>query len=354
MKDPFQADRLSMNNNPKILICAQQAGLTFIELMIVLATMAIIMGGLTTALISQSRMSVSEEELIDLQMNLRVATDRLTSILAHTGFGNFNSFNDGHTMTGTDPAGGTISINSSLSNITNQDSEDDNINSDSLIIVYGFRAIARIDSIIEEDKVKLTPFRQSSSISPSITTGNDFKRYLSFTPGMDGNSFYQVSAVNGNDVTFNRSIPVEEDYVVYMVSPVRIHLVNNSLHAQIFAYQAAVASEQFWLIAENIEDMQFQYHIDGKWADSVSASDLQKVRMVRFWLLGRSAKPVRESSTQIYELIDLVDNMADPAACVDKYEEDDIEYCVIYRVGPFNDGRMRMLSRSEVVLRNAF
>lgn len=326
----------------------RESGLTLVELLISMAAMLIIIGALTTSFISQNKLSVSEEELIDLQMNLRVATDRLTQILAHAGFGCFDSFSD-NTLTGNDPNAGSITISSFISNIDNYTSDGTTISNDSLIITYAFKSLGEIAQVLDEDKIEL-----DKDPSPAITLDNNFKKYLSFFPNIEGNKFFQVSAIEGREISFVNPVEVSEGFGVFMVSPARIYLEDSNIRVQIFAYQDASLPSQHWTIAEDIEDLQLQYSLDGQtWWDDINSSDLQDVRKIRFWLLGKSPKALKDSSSQEIEITDLSENIGDTSQCVEEFEEDGVDYCVVYRVGPFTDGHARMLSRSEVTLRNA-
>ena len=324
-------------------------GMTLVELLIAMISLIIVIGGLVTVFITQSKMSVSEEELLHLQMNLRTASDRISYALSHAGFGCYDSFDDGFTMSGNDPNGGTITISSFVSNISNNNSNSTSTNSDSVVITYGFNNIATVTSMDNDNNVV-----EFSNTGPSITTGNDFKRYLSFFPNFSGNEFRTVTSISGDSYALNSSPSTINAADVFMVSPVRIFLSNDMLYLQFFAYQSvAVEREQYWIVAENIEDLQFQYSIDGKkWFDSVGSSDLQSIRKVRFWMLGRSQNQTGVES-QVFEISDHNDYIGSTnSTCIQAYS--DSINCVMYRVGPFNDGYTRMLSRGEVVLRNVY
>ena len=336
------------------------SGLTFVELLIAMVAMTIIMGGLTAVFISQSRMSVSEEELIDLQMNLRVATDRLAHALSHAGFGCYDTFKEGYTISGNEPGGSQISINSHVYDIDNNTSSATSINSDSLVIVYGFRSIGTASSIIS-NVVKL-----DNSPSPEPDEHKEkFKNYFYFYPNTEGSYVYVLSDYDETDLelVFDTEIRASDGANVFMVSPTRIQIVDvvrkdrfgkdintPTLYFKNFSY----TSSQYWIVAENIEDMQIQYSLDGNiWQDEVASSGMKNIRMIRFWLLGKSQNPVKDTESRVFEITEATDRIDDPNnMCIDGFTVGD-EECVIYRVGPFNDGHLRMLSRSEVVLRNA-
>ena len=266
-------------------------GLTLIELLIVLVVMSLIMGGLVSAFISHSRISAAEEARMEVQQNLRVSVDRLKHVLRHAGFGCYASFAQGFAMSGDDPEGDTINISSFIEN----DTKSNQFDSGSVIIVYGFKVLGKVAEVLDDDEIKL-----NKNPSPSITTQDDFKQYLSFFPSLAGNNFYEVSNVNDRDITFTSDLPIiganlqQHDVEVYMVSPARIFLKDNNLQVQIFAYQrTAVDREQHWIVAENIEDISFQYYENGTWHDDDSTiGDMNNIRKIRFSLQGRSKEKV--------------------------------------------------------------
>lgn len=337
-------------------------GFTLIELIIAMLAMMILIGALVLVFLSQSKMSVSEEEMLSLQMNLRVGTERLSHALSHAGFGCYDSFQDGFNMTGNEPGSGSITMNTFISNVVNGESSSTSLNPDSVIAVYGFKSIGTVENIT----ANVVQLMDTPSPVPDESV-NSFKRFFYFFPNYEGNVFYELDssanvADEGKNLTFSRSVDAPNESSVYMVSPVRIQIVDTpktnrlgqtidipTLYLKNFAYTSA----QYWIVAENIEDLQFQYSTDGeKWLDE--PANPQDVRKIRFWVLGRSENQTGVSS-QVFEVTDLTDNIGKPAdMCIEQFTEDGESHCVMYRVGPFNDGYTRMLSRGEVVLRNAF
>lgn len=320
-------------------------GLTLVEMLITMVGMVVIIGGLTMVFMSQSRMSVSEEELVDLQMNLRVATDRLSTLLSHAGFGSNDSFLQGKNLEG---------FSRPVSDIANNNSASDDTNPDSVIIISAFPLR---DSKSPPGPVTIESIAGSTvslSDKPSLAIGTAaFRNHLTFFPNFEGNSFFTIEGYDGNSEV-GLDVDVEgitvEGASVFLVVPVEIQLVEYKLRFRNYAYTSSL----HWEIAQNIEDMHFQYSLDGKtWWDQVDLSNLHQIQKIRFWLLGRSSKPVRDASSRQYELADLKENMGDPSKCVELVSKEEGEQCIFYRVGPFNDGHLRMLSRGEVVLRNA-
>lgn len=341
-------------------------GLTIIELLITLVVMSLIMGGLVVAFISHSRISAAEEARIDVQQNLRVATDRLKHALKHSGFGCYDTFesfdpdseNSDYAMYGNDPLNGNIEISTFISHIDNNDSFENDINNDSVIITYGFKKIGEVNWTASD--VSNYEIRIKNKKSPAVTADDKFKRYLSFFPTLSANIFFKVTDVsdNGYVLKFDQNDAFDEinfkgEPDVYMVSPTRIKISESDgrpvLYFQNFAYSGA----QYWIVAENIEDIKFQYYIPGQgWRNEPAENDItnQNIRKIRFWILGKSKKPVPNAGGRVFEVRDHKDNIFDNNECVEIVGDE----CIMYRVGPFDDGHVRMLSRGEVKLRNVF
>lgn len=312
----------------------RQKGLTLIELLISMVVMLLIMAGLVSAFISHNSISSAEAARMEVQQDLRVAVDRLKNVLRNAGYGCHASFAEGNTMIGTEPQGGSITIGSSISHISNQKSVGTDINSDSLITAYGFKNVGKTvdDDALNADQIKL-----DKDPSPSITTGG-FKNYLSFFPHPRGNNFFVVTAVDGRKITLSEEVSVEQDTDVFMVSPSRIEIAEDSGISVLYIKNFAYTSSIHWIVAENIIDLQFQYFIPGQgWQDEPSLSDVnqQKIRKIRFWVLGKSREKVPNAGQQQFQV------------------EDPETQEIIYQVGPFNDGHIYMISQGEVALRNA-
>lgn len=345
----------------RFLPCSQEQGLSLVELLIAMTTMLLVLGALFAAFRSQSNLAAKEEELLSLQLNMRAANARLSSIIRHAGLGSRDSFssNNPAEMQGKDPLmSDSLQITSFVSHIQDQKTQGQDLRPDSVILVQAFKKVAHVDSLLTDKKIELN----TKNPSPSITLGEDFKRYLSFFPHLQGNRFYTAQEVDQREITLNRELdfagldPEEEEIGVYMVSPARIHLQQNTLQQQIFSYQTVpINRDQYWNIADNFQDLQFQYSLDGKtWWDEVADQDLQDIRKIRFWILGKSQNPVPEAQEQTFELRDRQENLADPDHMCLEDDPDAEQYCLIYKAGPFNDGYVRMLSRGEVTLRNSF
>ncbi len=309
-------------------------GLTLVELLIIMVIMSLIMGGLIAVFISHIRISAAEEARIDVQQNLRIAVDRMKDSLRQSGFGCHDSFEDDKIMSGEEPQKNNIDISSFISHAS----------SDSMIFTYGFRKVGEVNwnELEKIDPVPDNFIILKNKRTPSITTGSEFKRYLTLFPSTAGNRFFEVEEVSGNEITFVHdeafdAIELEKEPDVYMVSPIRIMVSYSGDIPVLYLKNFAYTSAQFWIVAENIKKIWFQYYVDGEWLNEVNDTDLlQKIRKIRFWVLGRSINSVSGAGEYNFEI-----------------KDQDTEE-IIYQAGPFNDGHIYMFSQGEVALRNTF
>ncbi len=318
----MKQDRAHLHNLSK-----KNLGLTLIELLITLVVMALIMGGLVSAFISHSRISATEEARMEVQQNLRVSVDRLKHVLRHAGFGCYD-------VIGSD------------SKIGDYDNFISNVDTNSMTMIYAFRKIAETAPLNENCNLSngdvLCNIKCNDEFinlinvkTPNITKDNEYTRYLSFFPDLSGNYFYYVDEP-GNPIKIDKNIDFITCSDVFMVTPAIIVVEDNVLKNKKLSYQHLTSPDQHWAIAENIQDIYFQYYENGNWHDNeTTIGELQGIRKIRFWILGRSKNPVPNVGQQEFQL-----------------KDSDGE--VVYEVGPFNDGRLRMLSRGEVTLRNVF
>jgi type IV pilus assembly protein PilW len=229
------------------------SGMTIVELLIATACMALIMGAVFVIFSSQSKTATFEREIIDMQLNSRVVMERLTFLFSHAGFGCSESFQDGKTMSGDDPDNATMPIDSFLWDIHNNNST--GYTPDSVVVVYGFKT----DTYAAGDNSKTSLIDCNGSLS--ITSDeDDFKNYICLFPDIAGDHFYKVDQVPGNDIKIEESLDMVIDKSsVYIVSPTRVKLVDNTLQFQNIRYD----NENMWNLADNIQDIQFRYTTDG-------------------------------------------------------------------------------------------
>ena len=295
------------------------SGMTIVELLIATTCMIMVMGAVFMIFSSQSKTATFEREIIDMQLNSRVAMERLTFLFSHAGYGCSESFDNGKTMSGDDPdTNATITIDSIVWDV--QDNNATGVSPDSVGVVYGFKKVTEVFGNYSNTSSNID---LENGPSPQIkSTTSEFKNYISFYPNIEGNEFYQVTdASDPYDLDESVELLID-DSAVYMVTPTRVKVINGTLQFQNFCYDPGK-----WDIADNIQDLQLRYTTDGStWVDD--PANPNDVIGVSIDLLARTDDP-------------------DP-------NYTDVKTYILggQTVGPFNDAFHRKHSRARVWLRN--
>ncbi len=257
-----------------------ETGFTFVELLIAATCMLFIVGAAYGVFSQQTRQTRAEQYAVEMQMNSKVAMERLYFIFSHAGFGCSDSFAAGTSMSGDDPEGASATVTSSIWDIQNSDP---GTGSDSVVVVYGFRKVGEVDG----DHTDASFLDIKNAEGPSISSSTSlFKRYVCIFPDEDANQFYQITGSSDPYSLGSTIDSVTDESTVYMVTPVRIMLDDQVLLFKNFVY----TSLEYWEVADGIENLQLQYTTDGStWSDTVS--DPSDVIGVKVFLLVRSEEP---------------------------------------------------------------
>ncbi|MBN2231514.1 MAG: PilW family protein [Deltaproteobacteria bacterium] len=269
----------------------RKAGFTLVELMVVLAILGIVVAGVLGLMTRQNKAYHSEEAIIDLQMNGRVAMDRISRILRMAGFG----------CAGNIGAGNPVSGFTTILTATNSNSSPD-----SLTLISGLRQVAIVD---DGDGTPGETFVASTipiamidnlSIGDCFDDAAVYKRYFFITPRQE-NTFRDIVAggVGAGTITTNTSLTTTEGDNVYTVRPYTIGIYTDSNNVDCLGINDGSGNDA---IAEHIENLQFEYGWDAddngmidaaEWVDDPAGNEAD-VRAVRVLLLFRSAHPDRE------------------------------------------------------------
>jgi len=307
---------LKLNKN-----CNKQ-GFTFVEMVISLTCMLIIFAGVFSIFSGQNRINTAEQQIMDIQMNSRVALQHLGKTFKHAGFGTYESLTKSKVLSGTDPDNGSVNVDSVFWDINDQPAN--GTASDSVVVPYGLRQVANVNGTV--NSTATVPYMNLTS-NPPIPTNSGFTSYIYFFPNSGGNVFYKISSISTSNSTAGEYTLNEEVQLllnnsdIFMVAPVRIKVENNSLILQNFASGNSLE------IANNIQSLQLQYTTDGNnWVDDPGS--LNDITGVKVYLLSRTDRvEPGYTNTHTYSMADQI-------------------------VGPFNDGYHRKLSISEYSVRN--
>jgi len=231
-------------------------GLSLIEMLIVLVLTSIVMGATYQTFLSQQRTYAVQEEVTEMQQNLRATIDRMAREIRMAGyggdilatFGNVNTFTEIVTPVNATP-------------------------SDTLTVLLA----------MEVGKLSQNAAAGTNQLQIGLTDAfdTDKKKYLC----LNGQNNYLVQNAAGNSVTL--ATPLSED-----------HLINEPVYlVKAITYRAPAHTKDLirdentgeggQVVANNIESLQFQYILsDGSISDAPATPS--EIRMVGISITGRT------------------------------------------------------------------
>jgi type IV pilus assembly protein PilW len=224
-------------------IFKKNGGFSLIELLLALVLSSMAMAALYRGAISQQKTYSVQEDVIDMQQNVRNAIDRMTREIRMAGY-------VVNTLTG---FGGSVN---SFSEIVTQGST-------SVTIIKGVE-VAKLSQNAATGANQL-----QLNVSGVFDAGT--KRYLC----LNGKNNYLVQSVNGNQVTLTTSLTEAHslDEPVYLVQAMTFRISPNTTDL----VMDENTGQGGQVIAENIEGLQFGYTVSGG-----------EVRMVSVTVIGRT------------------------------------------------------------------
>ena len=304
----------------------QSRGFTLVELMVVLVILGIISVGTITAITSQNKVYHSEEDLIDMQMNARIAMDRICFLLRMAGVGCSDSF--GNKLTSGDPALATFNNTTEVYDVAEDDDVElvynDGTDDDELKQMF---LIENHDSPIPDKLTLVGAVKYAGNITGVATTkitmnskdheiegGSGAKSYIFISPS-DNNEYRIIKTASNSskdlipvvnlktpetteiDNAINATNPIQID--VYRVQAFTIRLVEvDQLRTLRIDNNISGTSSQLD-VADNIQDLQFRYGLDtnddnqiDNWVDDTG--DLDQIRAIRVFILARTGKIDKE------------------------------------------------------------
>jgi prepilin-type N-terminal cleavage/methylation domain-containing protein len=265
-----------------------EEGVSFIELIIALAIMAILLLALYRAFGSQQRIYNIEDQVVDMQQNLRWSITKMVGKIRMAGYGGniLDSFRD---------VNGFTSIITPMRNVIHVGPAGDSI------------------TVIMADEVSvLTQNAAKGSRSLRVKDANSIfdtgaKKYLC----LNGENNYLVKMISGNTVTL--ADPLAEDHsineAVSLVKAITYKLQwNNTYSIMPVLVEDENTGAGSQVIAENIEKLQFLYTLsDGTVTDLPTAPE--NIRMVKVYITGRTKIPDPQMSGDGYRRRDLYDSV---------------------------------------------
>lgn len=232
-------------------------GVTLIELLIALVISAILIAGIYRVFIYHQRTYTTQEQVADMQQNVRVAINKMIREVRLAGFGgkneNTNGNNDIITVFG--------NVNG-FANIINpvNDTTVDGITHDQVTVIAAYRQVGTLknDASVGSTTVDIT-------YTGSIKFDTDPKKYMC----INGRNNYEVVPGGGSTITLVGALnethygpqpgpPPKPGEPVFLVEAITYELGMNSKGIPVL-YRDTNTGGGRQPVAENIENLQFRY-----------------------------------------------------------------------------------------------
>ena len=244
----------------------KQKGLTLIELLIAMAITGILGAGIYRTFTGQQHTYTVQEQVVDMQQNVRIAISRMTRELRMGGFGKL-----GATFFG---GGG---MHGQYSNVVTPGGD-----GKSVTVVAAYKNLTTLSANAPAG---------STSIQLNNTSGFDLisKRYIS----INGMESYRIQNIAGNLITL-----MPGDQLIYSYFPGDpVFLVMSITYSigVLDGKSVLLRDDHLGLgpqpVAENIEDLRFRYVMsDGTVLDVVPGAQIDNIRMIQVTVVARSDK----------------------------------------------------------------
>ncbi|MBS3919037.1 MAG: prepilin-type N-terminal cleavage/methylation domain-containing protein [Deltaproteobacteria bacterium] len=256
------------------------AGVTLIELLIALVVSAILVAGIYRVFIHQQRTYRTQEDVADMQQNVRVAINRMIREIRMAGFGGKNENTNGNNDIIN--VFGNVNTFTSIINPAN-DVTVDGIIHDQITLLAAYDQIATL----EEDVVA-----GSNSFKVNFTGNTRFDQPWRKYVCINGRNSYAIIPAGGDTLTLEGGGTLNENHSagepVFLVRAIRYGLrMDNGTSVLFRDLYPATGGSQRVTVAENIEALQFRYVL----ADSSEVDtpgDPRQVRGVRVTLTART------------------------------------------------------------------
>jgi len=263
--------------NPK-----KQNGVTLIELLIALAISAVLIAGIYRMFIHQQKSYATQEQVADMQQNVRVAINRMLREIRMAGYGgkndNIAGVNDIITKFG--------DVNAYTNVITPEnDVIQDGITHDRITVVAAYEQIGTLKADANAGDNTITVEYLNSS---PFTTKNSRKKYLC----IDGRNNYEIDIdnVSGKQVPLKAGVTLLENHLkdepVFLVKAITYGLKKDGSGIPIL-YRNENTGGGGQPVAEYIESLDFLYTLtDGTQTDS--PGDPKEIRGVTVNITART------------------------------------------------------------------
>jgi len=261
---------MSLNMNIRL---KEDKGVTLIELLIALVISGVLIAALYRTFIGQQKTYIVQDQVVDMQQNVRVAINKMMREIRMAGFGNFSNLLplDAHN----DPS-------NKFNNIINPSDNKNNVgqNDDQITIVGAFEQVSTLAAAAATGTNSILLNGNGSEFD----TG--YKKYIC----IGGLETHTVSNVTGNTITFNGNLinNYSVGAPVFKVKAItyRLRWDNDIPTMPVLAREDNTdGGGKSWALAENIENPQFTY----LGANGVETAIPGDIRMVRLTVIARTS-----------------------------------------------------------------
>jgi prepilin-type N-terminal cleavage/methylation domain-containing protein len=236
-------------------------GVTLIELLVAMAISAILIAAIYRTFISQQKTYTVQEQVVDMQQNVRVAINKMMREIRMAGFGNVSD---------------VLSLSGGVNGFTQEITPGSNSFGNTITIVGGFKQIRRDNR---------DPILIASASGNQITLN-----YA--TDEFDGNAhrFICIGGIESNMVQSRseRILTLDEPLrythppgtPIYKIHAITYGLRNNDDGVRVLfrdLYPNTVSSQRD-TVAENIENLQFEY-LDANGITTTNPGDIRMIRV---------------------------------------------------------------------------
>ena len=244
-------------------------GLTLIELLVAMAISSILIAAIYRTFIGQHKTYMVQEQVVDMQQNVRVAINRMMREIRMAGFGNVSDVLE---------SGG---VNGFTDVITPNDN--------TITIVGGFRQISTLaaDAAVGQNKITLANAKDASEFD-----GATHHHYISIG-GLESNT---VQSRTGAVLTLEKTLKLDHKITdregkplivpIFKIHAIRYGLRDDDGVRVLFRdlYPNTVSSQRD-TVAENIENVQFEYFDANGNPPAIPAN----IRMVKVTVTARTS-----------------------------------------------------------------
>jgi prepilin-type N-terminal cleavage/methylation domain-containing protein len=253
-------------------------GLTLIELLIAMAISAILIAAIYRTFIGQQKTYTVQEQVADMQQNVRVAINKMMREIRMAGFGNVSSVLP------------IITIDGTFNNIINPSNGKDNIKGqyDDQITIIG--AFEKVSTLATEHAIGTNIIQLSDLPKNALDLIN--RKYIC----IGGLESHTITNVDASTSTITLSDNVVNNFTVgtpvYKVKAItyRLRPDNSNPYMPVLTREDNTDGGGSQVVAENIENLQFRYILkDGTETDLPAAVDCPNIRMVRVTVNARTS-----------------------------------------------------------------